>query len=149
MKQRVLTGVALAAFMILLFFTKTLTPYVFDAFLVFVAVVAGMEMSNLLTKIGYYNNKKVIFAYPILAYGLFKLSTSQSLPLYLVFVLQIALVILLAGVVSLVSLLSKKASDNEIKTRKITCTIFTFQRCSNIIWAFIPRFYHFSVYFYQ
>ena len=47
MKQRVLTGFALIAFMVLLFFTKSVTTYVFDAFVVYLAIIAGIEMSNL------------------------------------------------------------------------------------------------------
>ena len=74
MKQRVLTGFALIAFMVLLFFTKSVTTYVFDAFVVYLAIIAGIEMSNLLTKIGFYNSKIAVILYPILSYGLFKLS---------------------------------------------------------------------------
>ena len=126
MKTRVLTGMGLLAFMILLFFTKSITPYVFDAFIVYLAIVGGLEMSNLLSKFGYYNSKLAICVYPILSYGLFKLCTYLQLSLYLVFVLQIALLILTSAFVSLVCLMARKNSDNEIKTRKINCTIEQF-----------------------
>lgn len=126
MKTRVLTGSALLAFMVLLFFTKSVTPYVFDAFIIYISVVGGLEMSNLLTKIGFYNSKIFIGIYPIIAYGLFKLCSYLQLSLYLIFVLQVALLILIAGLVSLICLISKKRSDNEIKTRKINCTVEQF-----------------------
>lgn len=126
MKQRVLTGFALIAFLVLLFFTKSVTTYVFDAFIIYLAVIAGIEMSNLLTKIGFYNSKPAVIAYPILSYALFKLSIFKQLSIYLVVVLQIALVILIAGVVALVCIIAKKRSDNEIKTRKLSYNIEKF-----------------------
>ena len=126
MKTRVLTGVGLLAFMVLLFFTKTFTPYIFDAFLIYVAVVGGLEMSNILTKIGFFNSKIAVCVYPLLAYVLFKVCAYFKVSLYLVVVLQIALIILISATVSLFCLLSKKRSDNEIKTRKINCTVEQF-----------------------
>lgn len=126
MKTRILTGSALIAFMILLFFTKSVTPYIFDAFIAYVAVISGLEMANILSKFGYYNNKVAVAIYPILAYGLFKLCTALELSLYLVIILQVALIILVAGVVMLICLLGKKNSDNEIKTRKINCSVEQF-----------------------
>ncbi len=126
MKQRILTGSALLAFMVLLFFTKSITPYVFDAFIIYISIVGGLEMSNLLAKFNYYNSKLAIGIFPLLAYGLFKLCTYLQLSLYLVIVLQVALVILVAFVVSLVHLIARKKSDNEIKTRKLTCSLEQF-----------------------
>jgi len=126
MKQRVFTGAALVAFLVLLFFTKSVTTYVFDAFIVYLAVVAGIEMADMLSKMGLYNSKPAVIAYPIFAYALFKFSVYKQLSIYLVIVLQIALIILIAGIVALICLLAKKKSDNEIKTRKITCTIEQF-----------------------
>lgn len=126
MKTRILTGSALIAFMILLFFTKSVTPYIFDAFIAYLAVISGLEMANLMSKFGYYNNKIAVAVYPILAYALFKLCTALELSLYLVIILQVALIILVAGVVMLICLLGKKNSDNEIKTRKITCSVEQF-----------------------
>ena len=54
MKQRVLTGLALVAFMVLLFVTKSVTTYVFDAFIILISIYAGLEMSDLIKKSGYY-----------------------------------------------------------------------------------------------
>lgn len=132
MKTRVLTGSALLAFMVLLFFTKSVTSYVFDAFIIYVAVVCGLEMSNLLTKMGLYNNKIVVGIYPVLSYALFKLCVFEQLSLYMVFVLQIALLILVAGIVALICTICKKRSDNEIKTRKINCTVEQFSMFKGI-----------------
>ena len=83
-------------------------------------------MSNLLTKIGFYNSKIAVILYPILSYGLFKLSILKELSIYLIVVLQIALVILVAGVVAFICLIMKKRSDNELKTRKLLYSIEKF-----------------------
>lgn len=126
MKKRILTAFALVAFMILVFVTKSVTTYVFDAFIVYMAVVAGIEMSNLLVKFGFYNSKPAVICYPLFAYGLFKLSIYKQISIYMIIVLQIALIILFAGLVTLVCLLAKKRSDNEMKTRKLNCSYSQF-----------------------
>ncbi len=126
MKQRVLTGAALTAFMILLFFSRMLTPYIFDAFIIYIAVVGGLEMSDMFARFNFYNSKIAIIVYPFLAYILFKLCVYFTLPVYLIFVLEFTLVMLIGLTIFLVCLLAKKHSDNEIKTRKLNCTLFQF-----------------------
>ena len=126
MKNRILTGIALVSLLVLLFFTKTYTNYVFDAFFVYIAVIGGLEMSNLLTKIGFYNSKLIIGIYPLLSYGLFKLTTIYKLPLYLVFFLQIALILLITAGIIVKNLIFKRKSDNEIITRKLNYTVKRF-----------------------
>lgn len=137
MKQRVLTGAALTAFMILLFFTKSITPYVFDAFIIYIAVSGGIEMSNLLAKFDFYNNKLAVIIYPFLSYGLFKLCSMQELSLYLLIVLQIALLILVTGVVMLIGFICKKRSENEIKTRKLNCSVEQFSVFKSVQTLFV------------
>ncbi len=126
MKNRVLTGVALVAFLILMFFSKTQTTFIFDAFVVLIAVYAGYEMSELLKRMGFYNNKWIILAYPVLAYGLFQICIAQKLQLMLILIMQLALIILLCAIVAIWGVLAKKSSDNEIKTRKLKCSIEQF-----------------------
>ena len=122
MKQRILTGSAIVAFLILLFFTKNITTYVFDAFIVILAMYAGYEMSNLLKKMGLFNNKWLIIAYPLVSYIIYRLSFNNNVELYYIIVMQIALVILLGALVSIICAFSKKRVDNEIKTRKLKYT---------------------------
>ena len=119
MKQRTLTGLAMVALLILLFFTKGVTPYVFDAFIVILAMYAGYEMSELLKKMGYYNNKWCIILYPLVSYGLYKLCISKKVELYFLIVMQIALIILISAGISIYYALAKKTTENEIKTRKL------------------------------
>ncbi len=143
MKQRVLTGIALFAFMILLFFTRTLTPYIFDVFVVYIAVVGGLEISDLFAKFNFYNSKIAVIIYPFLSYTLFKLSVYFQLELYLLIVFQVLLVILISLFVAILSLLTKKRSDNEIKTRKINCTVkqfALFKSVQTMLAIFYPAF---------
>ena len=62
MKQRTITGAAIVALLILVMFARQLTLYVFDAFIVCLAVLASFEMSNLLARQGMYNNKYFVIS---------------------------------------------------------------------------------------
>lgn len=126
MKQRILTGLGLVAGLILIFFSKSITTYVFDALIVLIAVYAGYEMSQLLKKIGFYNCKVCIVIYPLLSYGLYKFCMLQKIELILTIVMQIALVILSSAVITILSMLQKKKTENEIKTRKLNNSIEQF-----------------------
>ncbi len=126
MKQRILTGLGLVAFLILIFFSKSVTTYIFDAFIVLLAMYAGYEMSNILKKMGYYNNKWAIILYPILAYALYQICVLKNVPIYLMFVMQIALVILLVAVIAIWGVITRKSSENEIKTRKLKYSVEQF-----------------------
>ena len=119
MKQRILTGLALVSLLILLFFTKNLTPYVFDLFIVLLAMYGGVEIANLLRRIGFYNSKWCIVLYPIISYGLYKLCILKKVELYLIVVMQIALVIIISAGVSVFYGVAKRVADNEVKTRKL------------------------------
>ena len=52
MKQRILTGLGLIAGLILIFFSKSITTYVFDAAIVLIAIYAGYEMFLMDSKAG-------------------------------------------------------------------------------------------------
>lgn len=126
MKQRTLTGLGIVAFLLLVFFTKSFTNYIFDGFIVLLAMWAGYEISNILKKIKFYNNKWIIILYPLLSYALLKVCIAKELKMYLIVVLQIALIVALSGLVAILCLLKRKNSDNEIKTRGLKCTIDQF-----------------------
>ena len=126
MKQRVLTGIGLVAFLILLFFSKSITPLIFDGFIVLLAIYAGYEMTELLKKMGYYNNKWFVLAYPVLAYALFKFCVTKNIAFYLIMVMEIALVILLTAIIAILSVILKRATENEIKTRGLKMEVTQF-----------------------
>ncbi|MBQ9785884.1 MAG: phosphatidate cytidylyltransferase [Clostridia bacterium] len=126
MKQRIFTAVMLIGFLALVLFSKSITPYIFDAFTVMLACFAGYEMSMLLNRMGMYNNKLVISLYPILSYGLYKLAILQNVEFSLIIVMQVALAALLAVIITIYSLIAKNKTDNEIKTRKLKTSVNQF-----------------------
>lgn len=128
MKQRILTGMALIAFLVLMFLSKTITTtnVVFDIFIALVACYAGYEMGELLKKIGYYNNKWFIIAYPAFSYAVYKLCMVQSVSVVLMIVAQVGLALAFAGLVILCGVLTQKSTDNEIKTRKLKYSVKQF-----------------------
>lgn len=126
MKQRILTGAGLIAFLILLFFSKSVTTYIFDAFIVVLAIYAGYEMSQLLKKMGFYNNKWVIIVFPIFSYVIYLIGISNKLDMYFILLMQVALILLLSSFVAVWGAITRKSTDNEIKTRKLKCNIEQF-----------------------
>lgn len=119
MKQRILTGLGLVAFLVLIFLSKTTTTVVFDIFVVLLAAYAGYEMSDLLKRIGFYNNKWFILAYPVFSYAVFKLCMVNSITLAMIIVYEVLLALVFAAMVVLYGILTPKTTDNEIKTRKL------------------------------
>ena len=69
MKQRFITGATIIASLVLVLLTRRLTPYIFDAFIVAIAILGCYEMSNLMAKMGLYNNMYFAMAYPVFAYA--------------------------------------------------------------------------------
>ena len=126
MKQRTITGLAIIAMLVLVMFARTLSIYIFDAFVLALAIVASYEMSNLLTKQGLYNNKYFAMMYPILAYALYMIGVLCKLKIYIVVVMQIGLIVILVGALALLNLFATKATKNEIATRKLKLKVENF-----------------------
>ncbi|MBQ3494366.1 MAG: phosphatidate cytidylyltransferase, partial [Clostridia bacterium] len=126
MKQRTITGAAIVALLILVMFARQLTLYVFDAFIVCLAVLASFEMSNLLARQGMYNNKYFVIAYPILTYAIYLIGLLTDLELYMVVVLQAALIVLMLAAIALYGLINSKATKNEIETRRLKFKVENF-----------------------
>ena len=119
MKQRTITGLAIAAVLILVMFARQLSSYIFDAFVLALTILASYEMSNLLTKQGLYNNKYFAMMYPLIAYALYMIGILCKLKIYIVVVMQIGLIVILVGALALINLFATKATKNEIATRKL------------------------------
>lgn len=126
MKQRLITASGLIVFLLLILFSKSITPLVFDAFIVMIACFAGYEMCMLLNKMGMYNNKIMVILYPLLSYGLYRLAILKNINFTLIIVMQIALAILLSVIVSIFCAITKAKTDNEIKTRKLKISVERF-----------------------
>ena len=126
MKQRTLTGAAIIAALILVLFARELTSYIFDAFILMLAVVATYEMSKLLAKQGLYNNIFFVCIYPVISYALYIVGLLCHLKWYMILVMQIGAIILLVGALILYGLISTKKTKNEIETRKLKLKSETF-----------------------
>ena len=143
MKQRFLTGIAIIAVLVLVFFSRSLTLYIFDVFVGLLAILAGLEFSKLLTKMGYYNFSIIIGIFPTLFYLSFMLSTYFQLPLYLVLVIIVALMLVLNLGLFLFSIIFKKKTLNEMKIRGIrtSLTTYSFQKSTQTMFGmFYPTF---------
>lgn len=119
MKQRILTGSAILALLVLVLAARELTTYIFDGFWLVVSTICAFEMSELLRKMGLYNNKWFIMAYPALSYAIYMISLTKGIEMYLMFILQLSFLILYACLYAIICLFSKKNVENEIKTRRL------------------------------
>lgn len=126
MKQRIITGAGLVALLVLILFTKTFTTYFFDALIILITLCAGFEISYLLKKMGMYNSKWAILAFPVLSYVLYKLCELKQVEFYIAMLLQVMLIIIIACVVIAFHILAKNRTDNEIKTRKLNLSVGQF-----------------------
>ena len=126
MKQRIITAAGLIALLVLLFLKKQNAQILFDICIVAISVVAGYEMSELLKKIGYFNNKWCILGYPVLSYILYRICFAKHISLIIVLIMQVALIVVICAGLTLYHILRKKMTDNEIKTRKLRYSIEQF-----------------------
>ena len=126
MKQRMITGAMIIAALVLVLFARTLTTYVFDAFIVMIAIIGAYEMSKLLAKMGYYNNQYVAMAYPVLAYAVFILGINLEMKWYMLLLIELAVLILLVGAVAIFGTVFSSNTKNEIKTRNLKIKSDTF-----------------------
>lgn len=143
MKQRLLTGLAIIATLILVFFSRNLTLYIFDAFIGVIAILAGLEFSRLLTKTGYYNFAIIIGIFPTLFYLMFMLGVYFKLPIYLILVAIVGIMLLLMLCTFLYSVIFKKHTQNEMNLRKVRTSIstYSFQKATQTLFGmFYPSF---------
>lgn len=144
MKQRLLTGLAIIATLILVFFSRNLTLYVFDAFIGIITILAGLEFSKLLTKMGYYNFGIIIGIFPTLFYITFMLSSYFELPLYLILVMIVAIMLVLMLGLFFFSLIFKKRTTNEMNLRGVRTSLanYSFQKATQTMFGmFYPSFF--------
>lgn len=126
MKQRTITGIAILSVLILVLFSRLLTTYIFDAFILFLAAAGAFEMNKLLSKMNYYNNKWFAIAYPFLAYGIYIGGVLSSMKWFIILVIELALIIVMVGLVALIGLFAPKNTQNEIITRNLKIKVENF-----------------------
>ncbi len=126
MKQRIITGAMILAVLILVLFARNISTYIFDAFVVILATIGAYEMTNLLAKSNMYNNKYVPIFYPIFAYAIYILCISLDLKWYMILLIELSILILIAGLLALFGITFTKRTNNEIKTRNLKIRSDTF-----------------------
>lgn len=137
MKQRTLTGAMILATLILVIVARQITPYIFDAFILILAVVASYEMSNLFAKMGLYNNKYFAMSYPVLAYGFFIFGINTSMKWYVMLLVELSLIIVFVMGQWLYNLCTYKQQKNEILTRNLKIRVDNFSIYKSIHTMFI------------
>ncbi len=126
MKQRFFTGITMIAALVLALISRQLTPYIFDAFILVLAVIGCYEMSKLMAKMGLYNNLYFAVVYPVFAYGFYILGINVNMKWYLLVLVQLSLIIVFVMAQWFYCLITYKKTQNEIQTRNLKLKVETF-----------------------
>lgn len=138
MKNRILTSVSIIALLILAFFAREISVYIFDVLALLLAVTGVFEFSKMISKANLYNNKFVGMAYPVLAYLVLIFEIIFDMPVLISVAIQLSLIVFLFAFVFLFGLIAKKQTQNEMITRKIGTSLskFCFQKALNTLLTF-------------
>lgn len=133
MKQRTITGLGITALLVLMLFSRSLTPYIFDVFVGAIAVLAAFELSSLLTKGRNFNYGIVIGLAPTMIYVAYILGVHFELPLYYIITIQIIALTIIALFCLLVSFIFEKKIKEEMDARNVrtSFTNYSFQKSMN------------------
>ena len=126
MKQRILTGAIIIATLVLVLLSKQLTPFIFDGFILILAMLASYEMSTLMAKMGQYNNKYFAVAYPLFAYLFYILGSSMDMKWYILILVELSVIIVFVMAQWFFNLINYKQTQNEIQTRNLRLKVETF-----------------------
>lgn len=126
MKQRVISAVGMFAILVLMFTSLIWTPYVFDIFVGVMIIIASIEMSNILQKMGYYNYTLVVGIFPSLMYALSLILILKKVEIIVIFATMLLLIICVTFLTYIFSLLFKKWLITDMKVRKINSTYSQF-----------------------
>ena len=126
MKQRLITGAMIFAILVLVVFARNLSTYIFDAFVLTLAVLGAFEMTKLLAKSNYYNNKYVAIGYPIIAYAIYIFSILVDMKWYMVLLMELSFLIVAIGLLAVWGIVNTKGTRNEIATRNLKIKTDTF-----------------------
>lgn len=146
MKKRLYSGIIFVAILALAFVLKaTVSNYFFDAFILFVACMAGLEFSKILTKMGKFNNKILAVVQPAVLIGVMLICIAFHKQISLIYTILIAIsTIFVFTLVAFVwTLITRTKTNREMETRKISAkpVQFSFVKAINSMLTFIyPSF---------
>lgn len=119
MKKRLISALGMIAILILMFVSKIWTPYVFDAGIVLVMVLAGYEMSSMLLKMGLFNFSILAGAFPVALYAVCLVLILKQINIITLFASVIICVTGVALLAFIVSLIFKKWLCDDMKVREL------------------------------
>ncbi len=114
MKTRILTGAYLTIGLVLAFFSRMLTPYIFDVMFGILAVVGACEVSKVMERARNFNNTILVGTYPALLYTGFVIAINYGWQWQYYLLLVVALMALMFIVSFVLTMLLKKQTSREI-----------------------------------
>ena len=146
MKTRSMTSVLIVAVLLLAFILKGfVSPYFFDALILFISMTAAFEMSKLLTKMDKPNNQILSTLFPafLMLFMLITIAFDTNVGIIYSIVIAVALIIIFFAIALLWSLITKSKTIKEIRYKKlqISLTKYSFQKAMNTAFSFVyPSF---------
>ena len=141
MKQRLITGLAMAFVVVVMFLTKIIieTPIIFDIFLLLIAVVGAYEFSKILAKTERNNHMYLIVAFPVLAFTLLFLSITLGWSAVICVVSLLGLVFALTLASVLITIFSIAKTENEMRLYKVRTSrlSYAFQKAMNGVLGYV------------
>lgn len=129
MKNRLMTSLGIVLVLALAFVLKIyVSDYFFDALLLTVACFCAYEMSRLLTKMGKYHEKWVVYIFPAIFALVLLLSAGFDSEYSITFAILtcIGLIALAFLAVFLINIIFARKSEKEIRYRKLQKTVKTY-----------------------
>ena len=146
MKTRLMTSILIVAVLALMFVLKSyVSPYFFDALILFISTCCAYEMSKLLTKMDKPCNKILITIFPafLMLAVLLNSAFDSSVGIIYSIVILVALIIVFFAVSFIISLLTKSKTIKEIRYKKLNISLpkYSFKKAMNTAFCLIyPSF---------
>lgn len=146
MKTRFMSSIIIVAILALAFVLKGfVSPYFFDALVLFITVMSAYEMSKILTQMDKPNNQILSVMFPpiLMLFMLLCFAFDTDIGLIYCIVIAVALIIIFFAVAFIWSLITKSTTLKEIRYKKLqtSLTKYSFQKAMNTSFSFIyPTF---------
>ncbi len=146
MKTRLMTSILIVAVLAIAFLLKSyVSPYFFDALILFISMFSAYEMCKLLNKMDKPNNKILAVLFPafLMLIILLNIAFDANLGILYSIVIAVALIVVFFGITYLYSLISKRKTLKEIKYKKLQVSLgkYSFEKAMNTAFCFIyPSF---------
>lgn len=119
MKQRILTGCAIFAVIFLAFLFREVNNLIFDGLIVCLTILCVLEMHNLLTKAGRYNNFWMVISFAIISQIGLVICIVTKLELITTLLIQVGIIISFAIITFIIGLVNTRRLKQEMAIRKV------------------------------